>query len=321
MSNGQKELHEDALRSAGAGPGRLERIPARSAMVGDGLNVRRALPNHKRRMVGAWCFLDHAGPMEFYPGAGLSVGPHPHIGLQTFTWMIEGEVMHHDSLGNKQLIRPGQVNLMTAGRGISHAEISASAGPGRIHTTQLWIALPDAERSREPAFQHYPDLPILESGGYRITLLAGTAFGHTAPARVYSPLVGMDLASTGAAAVTVPLDPAFEHAVLCLSGAVGIAGEQLEPGTLLYLGTQRESVSVASGAASRLLLIGGEPFGEDVLLWWNFVGRTADEMRKATEDWQAHRHFGEVPEVILPRLVAPSLDGLQLKLAAHHESS
>ncbi|MBS0554280.1 MAG: pirin family protein, partial [Proteobacteria bacterium] len=175
----------------GGGP-RLQRIVARTAEIGGGVSVSRLLPTLQRRMVGAWCFLDHAGPAGFEPGAGMRVGPHPHIGLQTFTWMIEGEVLHRDSLGHVQVIRPGQVNLMTAGRGISHTEESLP-GERRLHAAQLWIALPAAECDCAPAFDHYPDLPVWDEQGCRFTLLAGRWGGREAPARLYSPLVGIDL--------------------------------------------------------------------------------------------------------------------------------
>ena len=142
-----------------------QRLPARVSMIGEGTPIRRALPNRARRLVGAWCFLDHAGPVQFGPGDGLHVGAHPHIGLQTFTWMIEGEVLHRDSLGHEQVVRPGEVNLMTAGRGIAHTEDSVQDG-GRLHAAQLWIALPRAECNREPAFAHYPVLPVVQAGGF-----------------------------------------------------------------------------------------------------------------------------------------------------------
>jgi redox-sensitive bicupin YhaK (pirin superfamily) len=261
-------------------------------------------------MVGAWCFLDHAGPVT--QGSGLHVGPHPHIGLQTFTWMIEGEVLHRDSLGSEQLIRPGEVNLMTAGRGIVHSEDSLDGASGALHAAQLWIALPDAERGREPAFAHYPRLPVVASGAFTVTVLAGTALGQTAPAQIFSPLVGMDLTCAGAAQTRLPLDPAFEHAVLVLSGTLEVAGESLEPGTLLYLGQAREDVALRSQGAARALVIGGEPFEEEILLWWNFVARTHEEMVVATADWNAGTHFGTVEGSPSPRLVAPDLAGLNL---------
>jgi redox-sensitive bicupin YhaK (pirin superfamily) len=291
----------------------LERIETRAAEIGGGLIVRRALPNRRRRTVGAWCFLDHAGPMEFGRGGGMGVGPHPHIGLQTFTWMIEGAVIHRDSLGNEQLITPGQVNLMTAGRGIAHAEDSDSATGGRLHAVQLWIALPDAQRHRAPAFRNYPDLPLVERGGFSVRVLAGSAFGHSSPAEVYSPLVGLDLVATGPARISLPLTASFEHAALVLSGAASIEDEQLTPDTLLYLGSSRERVAVSCEAAARIILVGGVPFGEDILLWWNFVARDAQEMEQAARDWNTGQRFGAVHGSPSARLTAPDVTGLQLR--------
>ena len=264
-------------------------------------------------MVGAWCFLDHAGPADYAAGRGLTVGPHPHIGLQTFSWMIEGKILHTDSLGCRQWIQPGQVNLMTAGRGISHAEDSPGDEPGRFQLCQLWIALPDAERHREPSFHHYPELPVLERGGFRITVLAGTFAGEPAPAEIFSRLVGVDLASVGAARTELALDPAFEHGVLVLEGEATVGDEPLAAGTLLCFGTGRERLPVEAASASRLLLIGGAPFGEEVLLWWNFVARTYGEMEQATRDWQESDRFGEVRGARGARLVAPDLKALRLR--------
>jgi len=266
-------------------------------------------------MVGAWCFLDHAGPVDYAPDQGLTIGPHPHIGLQTFTWMIEGEVLHRDSLGCEQLIRPGQVNLMTAGRGISHSEESPAGRAGRFHSTQLWIALPDSERHREPDFHHYPDLPIIDRGGFRITVLAGECDGERSPARVYTSIIGLDLATRGPARMTLPLEPSFEHAALTLEGAQSLNGEMLEPGTLLYLGTGQSSLELASSAASRMLLIGGAPFGEEILVWWNFVARTSAEVETATQDWIAGRRFGKVHGARGQPLIAPDPKSLQVKEA------
>lgn len=291
-----------------------ERITANRAEVGKGFTVRRALPTKARRMVGAWCFLDHVGPANFDRGNGMNVGPHPHIGLQTFTWVIEGEILHRDSLGYEQIIRPGQVNLMTAGNGITHAEESLNDDAGRIHITQLWIALPDSERHRAPDFKHYPDLPIIETGGFKITLLVGTAFNVTAPTQVYTPLIGMDLKSEGEARTDVPLDSDFEHAVLCLDGSVEVEGESIEPGTLLYLGLGRDSISITCKNAAQALLIGGKPFEENILMWWNFVARTPEEVIRATEDWNNHRHFAEVKNSPLKRLIAPDPSSLHLKI-------
>src|SRR6185312_12311610 len=167
----------------------IQRISSRHAEVG-GIPINRLMPSRQRRMIGAWCFLDHAGPAVFAPGTGMRVGPHPHIGLQTFTWMIKGEVLHRDSLGNEQIIRPGQVNLMTAGHGIAHTEESLST-ENSLHAAQLWIALPPEASNCAPAFDHHPDLPVWSDSGCDFTLLAGNYKGYSAPARLYSPLVGM----------------------------------------------------------------------------------------------------------------------------------
>jgi hypothetical protein len=296
------------------GPHPIERLEARSAEIGGGLTIRRALPNRHRRTVGAWCFLDHAGPMQFTADGGMHVGPHPHIGLQTFTWMIEGEVVHRDSLGNEQVITPGQVNLMTAGAGIAHAEDSAPGRAGTLHAAQLWIALPEGERRRPPAFRNYPHLPLVRSGGFEVRVLAGRAFGEVSPAEVYSPLVGLDLSASGAAALSVPLTPSFEHAALVLSGAASVAGEALSPGTLLYFRPGREQLALRTEAAARILIVGGTPFGEEILVWWNFVARSREEIAAATRDWNAGR-FGAVRGSPSPALAAPDVAGLNLRPA------
>jgi redox-sensitive bicupin YhaK (pirin superfamily) len=295
-------------------PAAPERLEARTAEIGGGLTIRRALPNRHRRTVGAWCFLDHAGPMEFAADGGMHVGPHPHIGLQTFTWLIEGEVVHRDSLGNEQLITPGQVNLMTAGVGIAHAEDSRPGAAGRLHAAQLWIALPEAERRRVPAFRNHPHLPRIECGGFSVRVLAGSSFGESSPVEVYSPLLGLDLSAASRAALVLPLDTSFEHAALVLSGDARVGGEALAPGTLLYFGTGREELTIECAAAARILVIGGTPFGEEVLVWWNFVARTPAEIEQATSDWNAGR-FGAVVGSPAPPLIAPSAAGLNLRPA------
>ena len=289
----------------------FERIPAHVGVVGPGLTVRRALPARARRTIGAWCFLDHAGPTP-PGGTPLRVGPHPHIGLQTFTWMIQGEILHRDSLGTEQLIRPGQVNLMTAGRGIAHSEESVDASKG-VHLAQLWIALPKGEHEREPGFAHFPELPIVERGGFRMTILVGEAFGRRAPVPSYTALLGMDLASDGPAQLELPLEPAFEHGVVVLEGECAVDGEPLEADTLLYAAPGRSSLHLRSSGPARVLLVGGTPFGEPIVLWWNFVARTQDEIVRATHDWNERRRFGEVVGYDGPRLVAPDVSALKLR--------
>ncbi len=292
---------------------KVKRLEARTSIIGKDTTIRRALPHRELRMVGAWCFLDHAGPVQFPPDNGMHVGPHPHIGLQTFTWMIDGEIMHRDSLGYQQIIKPGQVNLMTAGRGIVHSEDSVSHG-GRLHAAQLWIALPDAERYRGPDFKNYAQLPVILQDGFTITLLAGSALGHTSPAQVFTPLVGLDITASAAADTQLPLDPHFEYAALVLEGSVSLVDETLTPGTLLYLGTGHTTLSLQTSKPARVLLLGGEPFGEPILLWWNFVARTQAELEQALADWNSgDLRFGRVPGAITAPLQAPTLDNMKLK--------
>jgi len=291
----------------------VEKLEAQRAIVGDGFEIRRALPNHHRRMIGAWCFFDHAGPANYAAGQGITIGPHPHIGLQTFSWMIEGRILHTDSLGYRQWIEPGQVNLMTAGRGISHAEESPADTPGRFQLAQLWIALPKAESEREPSFHHYPDLPILERGGFRMTVLAGTFAGARAPAEVFTPLVGIDLASQGPARADLDLEADFEYGVMTFEGTATVGGEPLAPGALLCFGPGRDKLALETPAAARLLLIGGRPFGEEILLWWNFVGRSFEDMERATRDWLETDRFGKVEGARGAPLVAPDLRGLRMR--------
>lgn len=293
-----------------------ERLEARHAIVGDGFEIRRALPSRHRRTIGAWCFLDHAGPADYAAGRGLTIGPHPHIGLQTFTWVIEGRILHTDSLGFRQWIEPGQVNLMTAGRGISHAEESPGDAAGRFQLAQLWIALPKRESGREPSFHHYPELPVLKRGGFRITVLAGSFAGERAPAEVFTPLVGLDLAASGPARAALPLDPAYEHGALVLEGAASFGGQALAPGTLFYLPAGHAALPVQCPAASRFLLIGGVPFGEEILLWWNFVARSVGEMEIALRDWLEGDRFGRVEGARGAPLTAPDLHELRAERGA-----
>ena len=285
----------------------IERIEARVADLGGGMVVRRALPTRQRRMVGAWCFLDHAGPLGFAPGQGMHVGAHPHTGLQTFTWMLEGEVLHRDSLGNEQVIRPGQVNLMTAGRGISHSEESLP-DERRLHAAQLWIALPSGVSDCDPAFDHYPDLPRWNAGGCAFTLLAGAYGIHVAPARLHSRLVGMDVCSALGGAVDLSLNPGFEYGILPLEGAIRIGAERFASDEFAYLGDGAGTVRLELTAGSRILLLGGAPFGEQILVWWNFVGFSKEDIASAQRDWEADGpRFGRVAGHAGRRLAAPAL--------------
>ena len=277
-------------------------VSARPAAVGGG-SVHRHLPHPKRRMIGAWCFVDHFGP--FVRGdRDLDVGPHPHIGLQTVTWLLSRRIRHRDSLGTEQVIRSGQVNWMTAGHGISHSEDGENAPGDVIHGVQLWVALPESARHGPPAFHHDPSPPRFRVEDAELTLLVGSLAGRQAPAPAHSPLLGADVLLDGA--VGLALDPGFEHGVVGLEGAVKVGETVLEPGTSIYLGRGRSELSLEG--TGRVLLLGGSPLDEPVLLWWNWVFRDRSELVAATEQWNAaDPRFGTVEGAGGARLVAPDV--------------
>ena len=282
---------------------KLEITPSREAVI-DGQTVRRALPIRGRRTVGAWCFADHIGPAVVTPSSGLAIGPHPHIGLQTVTWLLSGEILRRDSLGSEQLIRPGQLNLMTAGNGVAHSEESPDGATGDLHGIQLWVAQPDRTRHGAPAFEHHAELPRVEFENAEATVLIGSFHGAVSPARRDTDHVGVDLALHGGR-LAIPLQPEFEYAVVVLEGNVEIDQQPITPGHLGYLGADRSELLLSTVTPTRLLLLGGVPFEAPVVMWWNFVGRTHAEMNAATESWQTGD--GRFPAVASPlaRIPAP----------------
>ena len=288
---------------APAAPPCVELTPARETIVGRA-RVRRALPRRARRTVGAWCFVDHLGPLDATDEGGLDIGPHPHIGLHTVTWLLAGEVLHKDSLGSEQLIRPGQLNLMTAGRGVAHAE-EGTGYRGELHGVQLWVAQPEATRHGEAAFEHHASLPAFEAGGAEGTVLVGSVGGVTSSARTDTELVGADVRVRGDA--VLPLRADFEHALVVLDGEVAIDGADavVRPGTLAYLGLGRDELALAGDG--RALLLGGVPFEAPVFMWWNFVARDKDEVGTAFADWEGldEARFGPVGSR-LERIGAPT---------------
>ena len=236
----------------------------------------------------------------------MHVGAHPHTCLQTFTWMIEGDVLHRDSLGNEQLIRPGEVNLMTAGRGISHTEDSTDA-TDRLHAAQLWIALPPHMADAEPAFTHYPDLPRWQQKGIDFTLLVGEFAGQTSPVEVYSPLLGLDIHSPSGGSCELSLNPAFEHGLLVMEGELEFNGAHFAENELAALDPGTSILHLTLTPGSRLILIGGEP-AEKVLMFWNFVGYSREYIIEATQEWQAEAaRFGKVVGFDGERLAAQAL--------------
>jgi len=280
----------------------LEITPARVAGVGS-IQVQRALPRRGRRTVGAWCFADHFGPTAPEQVTDGSIGPHPHMGLQTVTWLLGGHMVHTDSLGSEQPIHPGQLNLMTAGRGVVHAEHTVDGHA--MHLIQLWIAQPDATRNAAPAFEHHAELPRSEIDGVEITLINGEYAGTRSPARTDTALVGAQLTLHGGAA-TLPLRHDFEHALIVLDGNVQIDGTPVEPSALAYLGTGRDELHLRAAGDAHVLLIGGEPFEAMPLMWWNFVARTREEVDAAYRDWRDddEERFG-VARSALQRIPAP----------------
>jgi hypothetical protein len=274
-----------------------EVLAGKEVLLGAGTVVRRLLPTLGRRLVGAWCFLDHYGPDDISAAPGMQVPPHPHIGLQTVSWLLEGSVRHRDSLGSDVTIRPGELGLMTAGRAIAHSEQSPAVHPALLHGTQLWVALPDRARAIEPSFEHQPRLPTLTGPGMTATVLLGELAGAVSPGTVHTPLVGVDLRLSAGADTVLPLEPDFEYALLAPAGTVAVSdsdGETaLDTGQLVYLGTGRAALRLRSPGGARLLLLGGEPFAEQLVMWWNFVARDGAEIVAARDDWTAGR-FGTV---------------------------
>lgn len=279
-----------------------------------GIPVARILPNRNKRTIGAWCFLDHAGPSIFKGDSrGLQVGLHPHTNLQTFTWMIEGEVLHQDSLGNRQTIRPGAINLMTAGNGknaISHTEQTV-AGCDRLHAVQLWIALP-RNRDIAPAFEHQENLPTWEDDRARYLLTIGDYAGHRAPTTCHTPLIGLDIFSKQSGNLTLKLNQNHEYGLLVIEGNITHNGETYRDNELIALSDcQLETDTLFtfhSEKNTRLFLIGGLPLPFTPVLWWNFVGQSGAEISQAVKDWNNHHpRFGniDITGTGLKRLNAP----------------
>jgi redox-sensitive bicupin YhaK (pirin superfamily) len=283
------------------------------------MSVTRTLPNRERRMVGAWCFLDYYGPDDISQSDGMRVAPHPHTGLQTVSWLVAGEVLHRDSVGSEQLIMPGQLNLMTAGRGISHSEESPADHSPTLHGVQLWTALPGADRHVGAHFAHHPDLPMLTDTGVSVSVIMGEMGGTASPAQVYSPLVGAEIRLEPGAETRLPLRPEWEYAALALAGATDVEGVTLAPGPLLYLGTGRGDLTLRAEHAGRVLLIGGEPFEEHVVMWWNFLGRDHEDIATDRAEWmRADPRFGTVSGYPGDRLPAPPLPSVRLKPRGRH---
>ncbi len=319
---------QERVCAAGTATADVELIEPRDVPLGGprAMTVRRTLPSKQRSLVGPFCFADHYGPDDIAVSGGMDVAPHPHIGLQTVTWLFEGEVLHRDALGSVQTIEPGQLNLMTAGYGICHSEegtLRRFPNQRRLHGVQLWTALPDRDRHGEPAFEHVAEVPELTVDGARVRVFMGALGGVASPARAYSPLVAAQLDIPAGTLVRLPVSAAFEHAVLLDAGELRVAGQAVEPAWLAYLAPGADELLLEAGESPvRAVLMGGEPFGEQVLMWWNFVGRTHEEVVEARAQWQAaiadgdgegRRRFGAVQGYDGAPLPAPDLPHVRLK--------
>ncbi|MFJ4922789.1 pirin family protein [Streptomyces sp. NPDC088725] len=290
-----------------------ELLSPRRVPLGESTEVRRLLPNLGRRMVGAWAFVDHYGPDDIAGEPGMQVPPHPHMGLQTVSWLHDGEVLHRDSLGSLQTVRPRELGLMTSGSAISHSEESPREHARLLHGAQLWVALPDTHRHIEPHFQHHADLPAVTGSGLTATVILGELDGALSPGTTYSPLLGADLTLTAGAKAGLPLDPDFEYAVLAMSGEAEVDGVPVLPGSMLYLGCGRSELPLRAETDAGLMLLGGEPFEEEIVMWWNFIGRSHEEIEEARRAWTAGSRFGEVKGYDGPALRAPDLPPVTLK--------
>lgn len=260
------------------------------------MTVRRTLPQRQRSLIGAWCFVDHYGPDDVAVSGGMRVPPHPHTGLQTASWLFTGLVEHRDSAGHHAFVRPGELNLMTAGRGISHSEVS-TVDTEVLHGVQLWIALPDRARFGDPGFEHYAP-PVVTGDGVRARVFLGSTLGASSPVPTATPLLGAELVLEPGTRLDLPLDETFEHGLLADSGALVVDGVAVAPGELAYLAPGRTGVRLTADgdAAARLLLLGGAPFGEPIVMWWNFVGRSHEEIARFRAAWQARIGAAEAPD-------------------------
>lgn len=282
------------------------------------MSVHRALPQRDLPMVGAWCFLDRFGPQETV----MRVEPHPHIGLQTVTWPLVGEVRHRDAVGSDVVVRRGALNLMTSGAGIAHSEYSVGDGPIPLDALQLWVALPESRRHGDPAFEQHAQLPTLALAAAHgmpgeATVVLGTLADVASPASAYTPIVGAELRVPAGARVVVPLDPAWEHALVGVTGTVDVVADPvtaLAPEQLLYLGVGREAIEIEAREASVLFLLGGAPFDDEIVMWWNFVGRSHEEIVAARDAWESgDPRFGHVVGHGSERIPAPPLPAVRLR--------
>jgi quercetin 2,3-dioxygenase len=305
-------------------PGGPVVLPCRQVPLGGprAMTVRRSLPQRAVSLIGAWCFVDHYGPDNVSRTGGMSVPGHPHTGLQTVSWLFTGEVEHRDTTGTHAFVRPGQLNLMTAGSGIAHSEYS-TPGTTVLHGVQLWIALPEADRFAAPGFAHY-EPPVIDVGGTRTLVFAGSLFGQTSPVPMHSALVGAEVTLAAGHSLDVEVNARHEHGFLCDTGSVAVGGAVAQPGEIVFHPAGATAITLKASPAepTRVLVLGGEPFGERIVMWWNFIGRSHDEVVGFREDWQRQRadrarsapgRYGVFPGAWADTLPAPELPTVRLR--------
>ena len=284
------------------------------------MEVRRTLPQRARSLIGAWCFIDHYGPDPVHATGGMTVPPHPHTGLQTVSWLFAGEIDHRDSVGSHAVVRPGELNLMTAGSGIQHSEVSLPETTV-LHGAQLWIALPDATRHASPFFERFVPEPF-DFGGATVHVFLGELLGHRSTAKTFSRLVGAQLELPANTTIELPVDPTFEHGILVDAGSPVVETTSVAKDQLAYLGPRRDSITISSGDEPlRALLVGGEPLGEQIVMWWNFIGRSHEEIVEFRRQWQTEviagedldGRFGHVDGYDGRALPAPDLPNVRLR--------
>lgn len=296
-------------------------LSAKARALTEHLTVYRAVPQQQLRMVGPWCFIDHFGPVATKNYRQFDIAPHPHIGLQTITWLFSGELKHLDSLGYEQPLRSGQLNLMTAGNGISHAEIADENLQQPLHGLQLWCALPKQHEQVAPSFEHYRELPHFAIDEVMAELILGDYGRFHSPGTSFHPGIAMLLSTPKNAQATLTLNKEFEYALYVVSGNLYLPnsahagltkGHGAHEHELISLGANRSELTLAFGADTRVLLLGGEAFPEPVTMWWNYVSHDATRIRQADTDWkQGHSRFGQVRHYHGDRLMGPAIpDGL-----------
>ena len=282
--------------------------------------VHRTLPQRSKSTIGGWCFLDHYGPDDVSVTGGMRVPPHPHTGLQTVSWLFQGEIEHRDSVGSHAMVRPGELNLMTAGHGISHSEDSTPETTV-LHGAQLWLALPDASREQAPFFERTVPSPVTVGDGVVARVFIGELAGASAQSTVFSPLVGAQLDLDAGGSVDLDVPAAFEHGILLDLGDIAVEGVEVPHRHLAYVPPGRSRLRLSSVGGARILLLGGEPLGEQIVMWWNFIGRSHDEVVASREQWQheviegtdASGRFGAVADYPGRPLPAPTMPTVRLK--------